>query len=104
MVKSAFHALKKTDIVVLLIDGSSHTLVDQELKLAFYAFSEQYKALILLINKQDLITDVSKQDLDRSFEYYHFLLKKIPVLQISCKTGKNVGRVMPLIQEVWKRA
>ncbi len=103
MVKSAFHALKKTDIVVLLIDGSSHTLVDQELKLAFYAFSEQYKALILLINKQDLITDVSKQDLDRSFEYYHFLLKKIPVLQISCKTGKNVGRVMPLIQEVWQR-
>ena len=44
MVKSAFHALKKTDIVVLLIDGSSHTLVDQELKLAFYAFSEHYKA------------------------------------------------------------
>ena len=34
MVKSAFHALKKTDIVVLLIDGSSHTLVDQELKVS----------------------------------------------------------------------
>lgn len=103
MVKSAFHALKKTDIVVLLIDGSSHTLVDQELKLAFYAFSEHYKALILLINKQDLITEVSKQDLDRSFDEYDFLIKKIPVLQISCKTGKNVGRVMTLIQEVWQR-
>lgn len=103
MVKSAFHALKKSDIVVMLIDGSSHTLVDQELKLAFYAFSEHYKALILLINKQDLMTDVSKQDLDRSFDYYDFLIKKIPVLQISCKTGKNVGRVMTLIQEVWQR-
>ncbi len=103
MVKSAFQALKKSDIVVLLIDGSSHELVDQELKLAFYAFAKHYKALILLINKQDLINDVSRQDLERSFEYYEFLIKKIAVLQISCKTGKNVGKVMPLIQEVWQR-
>ena len=103
MVKSAFHALKKSHLIVLLIDGSSHTLVDQELKLAFYAFAEQHKGLILLINKQDLITEVSKQDLERSFEYYNFLLKKIPVVQISCKTGKNVGKIMTLIEEVWQR-
>lgn len=103
MVKSAFHALKKSDIVVMLIDGSSHTLFDQELKLAFYAFTEHYKALILLVNKQDLITELSKKDLDSSFEYYDFLIKKIPVLNISCKTGKNVGRVMTLIEEVWQR-
>ena len=103
MVKSAFQALKKSDIVVLLIDGSSHTLVDQELKLAFYAFSEHYKAMILLINKHDLMTETSKKDLDRSFEYYRFFIKKIPVIQISCKTGKNVGKVLPLIDEVWKR-
>jgi GTPase len=30
-------------------------------------------------------------------------MKKIPVLMISCKTGKNVGRVVPLIQKVWLR-
>jgi GTPase len=103
MVKSSFAALKDSDIVVLLIDGSSHTLVDQELKLAFYAFTDHYKALILLINKQDLMTEVSKKDLEYSFEYYRHLIDKIPVLSISCKTGKNVGRVLPLIHKVWER-
>ena len=30
-------------------------------------------------------------------------MKKIPVINISCKTDKNVGKVMPLIQKVWER-
>jgi len=103
MVKSAFSALRSSHIVLLLIDGSSDTLVDQELKLAFYAFQEQYKSLILLINKDDLITEQSKATFERSMEYYKHLMTKIPVLHISCKTGKNVGRVVPLIQKVWDR-
>lgn len=101
MVKSTFFALKHSNIVVLLIDGSESTLLDQDLKLAFFAFETQYKALILLINKQDLITDESKSGLKFSFDEYKHLIKKIPVLEISCKSGKNVGRVLPLIQKVW---
>ncbi len=104
MVKSSMAALKKADIVVLLIDAHEHTLVDQDLKLAFYAFSEQYKALILLINKQDLLTEFNQEELERRFDYYKHLIKKIPILQISCKTGKNVGKVLPLIKKVWERA
>ncbi len=103
MVKSSFYALKKTDIILLLIDGASDTLVDQELKLAFYGFTEHYKAFILLVNKQDLMTDYSKQGLDRSFEEYEHLLRKVPTLSISCKTGKNVGRILPLVAKVWKK-
>lgn len=103
MVKSSFHALKDADIIVLLIDGSESALADQELKLAFYAFTEQYKALILVINKQDLVTENSKAALEFDFEQYKHLIKHIPVLTISCKTGKNVGRVLPTIQKVWQR-
>jgi GTPase len=103
MVKSSFAALKDSDIVVLLLDGSAHAIADQELKLAFYAFTEQYKALVILINKQDLMTEVSKKDLEYSFEYYKHLIDKVPVFPISCKTGKNVGRVLPLIHKVWER-
>jgi GTPase len=103
MVQSAFHALKKSHIILLLIDGSSHTMVDQELKLAFYAFTEQYKACILVINKSDLITEQSAKDLERCFEMYQHLMKKISVINISCKTDKNVGKVLPLIQKVWER-
>ena len=103
MVKSAFQAMRSSHIVLLLIDGSSHTLVDQELKLAFYVFKEQYKSLIVLVNKDDLVTDQSKAGLEHSFHYYKHLLDKVPILHISCKTGKNVGRVLPLINKVWER-
>lgn len=103
MVKSAFVALKNSDIVILLIDGAESNLVDQELKLAFYSFTEQYKALILVINKQDIMTEENKKDLENNFEFYENLIKKIPVLYISCKTGKNVGKLLPLIKDVYAR-
>lgn len=103
MVRSAFQAMRRSHIILLLIDGASDTLVDQELKLAFYVFKEQYKSLIILINKQDLMSDISTAGLERSFEYYKHLIDKVPVLKISCKTGKNIGKILPLVHKIWQR-
>jgi GTPase len=103
MVKSSLDAMKDGDIVVLLIDGTEASIVDQELKLAFYAFEEHHKALILLINKSDLMTEQMEKDLESRLDYYKHIVKKIPVLRISCLDGKNIGRVIPLIHEVWQR-
>ncbi|HVX00435.1 MAG TPA: ribosome biogenesis GTPase Der, partial [Candidatus Babeliaceae bacterium] len=103
MVKSSFQALKDSNIVVLLLDGSEGHLADQELKLAFYAFTDQYKALVILINKEDISTELSEQELQKDLEFYRAIVKKIPVMHISCKTGKNIGRVLPLIKEIWER-
>jgi len=102
MVKSTFHAVRNADIILLLVDAAEGRLSDQELKLAFYAF-EQGKALILLFNKEDLATEDSQEKLNFSFEEYKFFLDKIDTLHISCKTGKNVGRILPLVDEVWQR-
>lgn len=104
MVKSSFQALRNSDIVILLIDGSENNIVDQELKLAFYAFYEQFKSLILLINKEDLMTERNKENLKNSFDLYSQLINNIPVLYISCKTGKNIGKILPLIKEVEERS
>lgn len=103
MVKSSMHALEDANIVLLLIDVSEGRIADQELKLAFYAFKERYKSLIILFNKQDLITDQSKYEMEQSLSEYEHLLKNIPQLSISCKTGKNVGKIMSLIDETWQR-
>ncbi len=103
MVKSTMQSLKHSDIVLLIIDGSEHKIADQELKLAFYAFEHQYKALIIVMNKHDLVTDLSKKDLDFSLEKYKHLIDKVPLISISCKTGKNIGKIIPLVNEVWKR-
>src|SRR3990167_4997244 len=102
MVKSSFSAVREADIVLLLIDSSEGVLSDQELKLAFYVF-EEGKALILLFNKQDLTDEDTKASLEFDSEEYQFFLKKIEQLNISCKTGKNVNKVLPLIEKVWHR-
>lgn len=103
MVQSTMRALKDSDIVLLLVDGSSEHLVDQELKLAFYAFESQYKALMILYNKADLVEEDKKAQLEHDIEGYDFFLKKIPSLSISCKTGKNIGKILPTVNELWKR-
>lgn len=103
MVQSTMQALKNSDIVLLLVDGSAQSVVDQELKLAFYAFDSQYKALIILFNKADLIEESTKVRFDHALSEYDFFLKKIVTLSISCKSGKNIGKILPAVKEVWER-
>ncbi len=103
MVKSAFRAVEDADVVLLLIDASSHAIADQELKLAFYVY-EHYKSLIILFNKEDLSDESIKKDMDFSLDVYDYFLKKIPQMYISCKTGKNVGKVLPLAKQVYERS
>lgn len=101
MVHSALQALRNADIVVLVIDGSEGKLVDQELKLGFYAFQQQHKAMILVVNKSDIMTQEQKRELQDVFDYYRHFIEKIPVVFISCKTGKNIDQVLPAIKQVW---
>lgn len=104
MVKSALRAIDAAHVVVLVVDGSSGELSDQELKLAFYVFEEKHRSLIILFNKQDLVTDESKETLGMQKDIYKYMLDKVETMSISCKTGKNVGKVLPLINTVWRRS
>lgn len=103
MVKSALRAVKDADIVLLLVDASQGGLSDQELKLAFYVFNTLHKALVILFNKEDLVTEDIKKQRTFETEVYEYFLKKIEIMDISCKTGKNVGRIIPLVNKVWQR-
>lgn len=103
MVKSSFNAVQEADIVLLLLDSSAGLIVDQELKLAFYVFEQQHKALLLIFNKQDTTDEEHKLTLDNSLELYKHLVDKIVTMSTSCKTGKNVGKVMPTVEKIWQR-
>lgn len=102
MVKSSFQAVQNADMVLLLIDSSEGTLSDQELKLAFYTL-EHHKALIILFNKNDLVMPDTQETMEHSLEEYAYVMDKVPQLAISCATGKNIGKILPLVQEVWRR-
>lgn len=103
MVKSALHTLDRADVVLLVIDVSNGRLVDQELKLAFYAFQEKYKGLIIIFNKNDLETDAVRKELEYNLAPYQYFLKNIVQLHTSCVTQKNVGKVISLVNEVCNR-
>lgn len=100
MVKTAMGALKDADIVLLVVDAAEGKLADQELKLLFYAFQDQYKAVILLFNKQDIVQEYEHETMDSSIDEYDYVMKKVARLDISCKTGRNIGHVLPLIEKV----
>lgn len=103
MVKSAIDALKAADIMLLVVDASQGQLSDQELKLLFYAFEEHYKAVIVLFNKQDLMQPYEQQTLNSNLDEYAYIMDKVARLDISCKNGKNIGRILTLIEKVWQR-
>jgi len=102
MVKTSFKALKGANVVLLLVDASVGRLSDQELKLAFYAF-ENHKALIILFNKYDLISDELKEQWKFNLAPYKYFMKKVETMNISCKDGKNIGKVLKKVDAVWKR-
>jgi len=103
MVRQTFRAIKSADVVMLLVDASEAGIVHQELKLASYAFEQQHKALVILLNKYDTVDAETQKQLDTNFDYYGHILRKLPMLRISCKTGKNVGKVVPLVNKIWQR-
>lgn len=102
MVKRAMQSLKGADIILLVTDASAATLADQELKLAFYAF-EHYKALIILFNKYDLVDEEIQKDLDFNLAVYDHFLDKVQSMRISCKTGKNIGKLLAVVTGVADR-
>ncbi len=102
MVTTALQAAKRAHIVLLVMDTQEPEVTAQELKLTSYAL-ENGSAVIVLFNKQDLLTEDTQEQHNRSLLEYEHVLKKIETMSISCKTGKNIGKVLPLVQEVWDR-
>lgn len=102
MVKSSLLAVKKSDIIIMMVDASEGKIADQELKLLFYAY-EQRKMMVVVFNKTDLLDEYSRYTLEQSILEYEFILKKLPQLWISCATRKNVSRIFNEVQSVWKR-
>lgn len=102
MVKTSFKAIKDADLVLLVIDGTEGKLSDQEIKLLFFAH-EHKKAMIVVINKTDIIGDYAKDTMEMNQLEYGFILKKMPIVRISCVEKKNISVLRETIDTVWRR-
>ncbi len=103
MVRSSLRSIDDAQVVVLMIDANEGEIVDQELKLAFFVFKEKNKALIILFNKDDLVTETKRDDLEYSLSPYEYFLKNITQVRISCKSKKNIGKLLATIDKVCAR-
>jgi GTP-binding protein len=102
-VKKGLWALRKQDIIILLIDVSDHKVSEQDKKLVSLALKEK-KALVIGLNKWDLIENnpkTQKMILER-FEHDLHLASFVPIVPFSIESGKGLEHFLDMIIKVHK--
>jgi GTP-binding protein len=99
----ALKALGRCDIAMVLIDAEEG-ITEQDTKVIGYT-QDQGRALIIVINKWDLIKDDKKRQ-ERLLEEVTMAVKFIPyapVLKVSALTGTGIKRLFPEIGKVHRQ-
>ena len=97
----ALSAVEKSDVVLMVIDGNQG-IIEHDKHVAGYAH-EAGKAVILVVNKWDLIEKDSKtmkkmeSQIREQFKYLDYA----PIIFVSAKDKKRVHLLLPMIQEVY---
>ncbi|MGD9949209.1 MAG: ribosome biogenesis GTPase Der [Desulfobulbus sp.] len=102
-VLKALKAIGRCDIALVLLDAKEG-ITEQDTKVISYA-QDQGRALIILINKWDLIKEDKKRQEQLLLEV-ELALKFIPfapVLKVSALTGTGIKRLFPEIGKVYRQ-
>lgn len=91
-------SIERSSLSLLIIDATEG-MTFQEKRIA-NTIEEAGKGCILLINKWDLIKEVRMEHFRRNLEEQVPFLRHCPMLFISAKTGRNLEKIFPLIEEV----
>ena len=97
----ALAAMERCDVSLLLIDATEG-ITDQDTRVIGYAV-ERGRACIILVNKWDLVReDARRQErlMDEVRQATRFIAYA-PILHVSALTGHGLGRLWPLIDEVY---
>jgi GTPase len=112
----AQRSIRRADVVAMLIDGTE-PISEPDKKLARY-IAEQFKPVILVINKWDLTREKLREQqkgkavddaavMEQFREYLDQELKHVdyaPIVFITAKDGKNVQTVLDAAQYLFKQA
>ena len=98
----ALKALERCDIAVLLVDGSAG-VSDQDAVIAGYAY-ERGIGCIIAVNKWDLVNleVISQKEFEESVRRKMKFLSFAPIITLSAKTGKGLGRFFPEVEKVYQ--
>lgn len=95
----AFDAISRSDVVLLLIDGVEG-LTAQDEHISGYVL-ENYKGLLVIINKSDLLTESEKEDLTRLLTRRFKFLPEAPLLFISALRRIGIDKILPQAKEIY---
>jgi GTP-binding protein len=114
----AQRSIRRADVVLMLIDGIEH-VSEPDKKLAQY-IAEQFKPVVLVVNKWDLVLENAKKQAEERetgfspdllmqefSEYLNQELRHLdyaPVSFITAKDGRNVQAVLDLAQHIFNQA
>lgn len=93
----ALRAIERSEIVLLVIDAFNGITI-QDKHIVSYAF-EQHKAVIIVVNKWDLIDTkvMTKQDFTKKIKNEFVFLDYAPIVYISAKNKSNINSVFDAI-------
>jgi GTP-binding protein len=92
-------SLEQAEVVCIMIDAAEG-VTHQDAVVAGYA-REAGKALILLLNKMDLLDAEMRKSLEMDIESKLKFISYAPHLYISAKTGQNLKKIFPALLKVY---
>ena len=90
-------ALEKAEVAVVLLDASQ-PLTEQDTRIIAMVV-EAGRALVLAMNKWDLVDDDRRGDLEREIEVDLAHVSWAPRVNVSAKTGRHVDRLVPALDQ-----
>jgi GTP-binding protein len=90
--------IERADVCLLMLDAQEG-ITSQEKRIA-NAIEEAGKGCLLILNKWDLIKGFQQEHVIRGITEEVPFLKHCPILCLSAKTGRNLEKIFPAIEDV----
>ena len=98
-VERSLRAIMRADVALLVLDATE-LVTEQDLHIAGYV-QQSFKGAVIVINKQDLVDDLKKEDLTRFVRSRFKFFSHAPIVFTSAVTGQGVKDVIPPALEVF---
>ncbi len=96
----ALKAIDRADVVLLVLDATELATA-QDTHVAGY-IGQAAKGIVLVVNKQDLVSDLNQADLDSAIGQRFKFMPYAPVVLISAKDGQGVENILPKVNQIFK--
>lgn len=100
-VERSLRAIERSDVTLLVLDATE-PITEQDLHIAGYV-QQACKGLVVVINKQDLVADLDKEELAKFVRGRLKFLSHSPIVFTSATTGQGVTGILPPALEIFAK-